>query len=101
MRIVRWIDRHRLQIEGVLLLTLLSVWAYTDAVLPALARREAALAREERQREANERLEHRLRLLEERCEALRAAEPRTVETVLREEFGWGRPGEVVIDLGER
>ena len=88
----------RLGVEAALLFSLLALLVWTRVVAPEWARlrgvraREAALCAEVRD------LEGRVARMKRRRDALRAGEPATVERAIREQLGWGRPGEYLVVL---
>ncbi|GEM_PF-3589129 len=90
--------RRRLGVEAALLFSLLALLAWTRVVAPGWARLHRIRAREAALRAEVRDLEGRVARMERRTNALLAGEPATVERAIREQLGWGRPGEYLVVL---
>jgi len=87
---------RRLRFEGFILLALLAYLSWTRWFLPSRERACQALAQEARMHREIRELEERLRILTQKCDALHAEDRETTEQAVREQLGWGRPGEVLV-----
>lgn len=80
----------------ILLLTAAATWSFCHLYLPAQARCEETLAREAALRAAVQALRDDVARRELRRDALEATNPQAVEEAIRDELGWGRPGERLL-----
>jgi cell division protein FtsB len=93
--------QKRLYWETVIFFLLFAALVWTRFYLPARARSITSRREEASMRADVDRLRLRLRRLESKRDALKAADRETTEEAIREELGWGRPGEVLVGSPER
>ncbi|MHC4870742.1 MAG: hypothetical protein ACYTFY_02755 [Planctomycetota bacterium] len=89
---------NRLNIECVILFSLLAVFFFTNFYQPGKKRKDEVLKQEKILQNEVRSLKKQLAALEDKCMAFKSNEPITIEKAIRDEFGWGKQGEVVLAL---